>query len=98
MWGEDGELSVEAVDGTVNQGFAKKEGGVVGEEAGGKVIGSIDDDVVALYDGHGIVWIEAKGVEIERDVWVCIVDTRSGGIEFGFSDVEIRVKDLALEV
>ena len=45
---EDGELALELEDGAVNERLFEKEGGVVGREAGGEVIGAVEDCVVGL--------------------------------------------------
>ena len=46
MGGEHADLAFEAVDGAVDVGFLQAYGYVITEVAGGKIIGSIEHDVV----------------------------------------------------
>lgn len=95
---EDGHLAVEAVDGSVDEGLFEEKGGVVGEEAGGEVVGAVEDDVVVFRDPDGVFRGEADGVEVEGDVGVCLAEAGGGGFELGFPDGGVAVEELALEV
>jgi hypothetical protein len=48
VWREDGHLAFKLKNGTVDEGFFEKEGGVVGGEARGEVVRAVE---------NGIVWI-----------------------------------------
>ena len=98
MGGEDGHLAIEAVDGSVDQGFFQEKGGVVGEETGGEIVGAVEDDIVVFGDLDGVFRSEADGMEFEGDVGVGLVEAGGGGIEFRLSDGGIRVEELALEI
>ena len=98
MGGEHGHLAIEAVDGTIDERFFEEKGGVVGEEAGGEVVGAVEDDVVVFRDRDGVFRGKADGVEIEGDVGVGFAEAGGGGFEFGFPDGGVGVEELALEV
>ncbi len=98
MGGENGHLSVEAVDRAIDQRFPEKKGGVVGEEAGGEIVGAVEDNVVILRDADGVFRSETDGVEIKGDVGIGFPQTRGCGFRFRHADGDVGVQKLALEV
>src|SRR3546814_1039116 len=59
-----GKLAVEAHDGGGNEGLAGEMAGVVGEVAGGEVVGAVGDQVVARDEVEGVVRREAQAVRL----------------------------------
>ena len=80
MRGEEADLSLEAVDRTVNERLSLEKCCVVREEAGGEIIRAIDDDVVRISDFHRVVWGETHGVRLDCHQWVHLAQPSGGAI------------------
>lgn len=98
VWGKDGDLAFKLVNGTVDEGLLEKVSGVVCGEAGGKVIGAIEEGIVIGEEVDGIVWLEAARVKGDFNVRVDFEEACFGAFEFGGADRAVLVKDLAVEV
>ena len=95
---EDRGLSFESEDRTVNVRFAEQDAGIVGEIAGGEVVGAIDHDVVLANDVERIGCREPRFVQLGPDVRIDVRDAVAGRSEFGTADVLGAMEDLALQV
>ena len=96
--GEDGDLSLELENGSMDEGFFEKEGGVVCCEAGGEIIGAVEEGIVILEEVEGVFGSEASGVEGDFDVWIDLLETGFGAVQLWGVDAVGIVEDLAMEV
>ena len=98
MGGEDRDLSLELKNGAVDEGLFQKKSGVVGGEAGGEIIGSVDEGVVRGKKVGGAFGGEAAGVEGDFDVGVDPVKAVAGALEFRTPDAIAVVKNLTVKI
>lgn len=77
---EDGDLAFELENGAVNEGLFEKEGGVVGREAGGEVIGAVEEGIVVLEEVERVFGSEAAGVEGDFDVGIDLLEAGFGAL------------------
>ena len=94
----DGGLTLEAEDGAVDDGDVELHRGVVDEVAGGKVVGAVDDHVVAVEDGQDVVRRQAHVVGDHVDVGVDAGQGLLGRVHLALADPVQVVEDLALQV
>ena len=64
---EDCDLAVEFEDAAVHERTPREAGGVVVEIAGAKIVGAVDNHVVAGEEGDGVVRRDAAGVRHDAD-------------------------------
>jgi len=93
---EDGDLSVELEDGAVDERFFKKKSEVVGEITSGKIIATIEDEVIFLRDRLGIFRGETNGEFVNLDIRVESAQAFGGSGDFGLTNLGVGEKDLTL--
>lgn len=86
MGGENGELPFELKNGAVDEGLFEEEGSVVGSEAGGKVVGSVEEEIVGFEECEGISRFEFAWMENDFDVGIDPAEAGFGAFEFGMPD------------
>jgi hypothetical protein len=96
--GEDGGLAVELENRPIDQGLAREHRQVVGEVAGGEVVGAVHDEVVVGRDVQGVVGVEAHRVGHHLDVGVAGPQALGGHLDLEAPDIVGFKEDLALEV
>ncbi len=96
--GEDGDLAFELEDGAVNEWLLEEVGRVVGGEAGGEIIGAIEDGVVGSEKVEAVFGLETAGKRNDFNVWVDLEEARAGAFEFGGADAIGVVKDLTMKI
>ncbi len=96
--GEDGDLALELEDGTVDEGLFEEEGGVVGGEAGGEIVGAIENGVVRSEKVEAVFGLKAAGEENDFHVGIDLPDPFSGALKFGGSDAIGVVENLSVKV
>lgn len=62
MSGEDGDLTIKLIDRAMDEGLAFEVGGIVRGEAGGKVIGAVEDEIVLADEFAGVLSLEKTGM------------------------------------
>ena len=82
----------------MHDGDAELHRRVVHEEAGGEVVGAVDDDVVAREDVHDVVGAEAHVVGDDVHVGVEQRERLLGRVDLAVADAVDVVEDLALQV
>jgi len=96
--GEDGELTFKLKDRSMNEGFFQEESGVVGGEAGGEVVGAIEEGVVGFEEFEAVIGIEPTTMKDDFDVRIDLTKAGLGTFEFGLADEAGVVKDLTVEI
>ncbi|MFT6862530.1 MAG: hypothetical protein ACJAVK_001088 [Akkermansiaceae bacterium] len=96
--GEDGDLSFKLEDGAVNEGLFEEVSGVVGGEAGGEVVGAIEDGVVGGEEIEAVTGLETAGMRDHFDERVDLAETLAGAIELRGANAVGVVENLAMEV
>jgi hypothetical protein len=84
--GKDGDLAFELENRSVDEGLFEKVSGVVGGEAGGEVIGAIEEGVVGGEEVEGVFRFEASGVEDDFDVGINLMNAGLGTFELRGAD------------
>jgi hypothetical protein len=95
---EDRRLPLEPEDGAVDVRLPEEDAGVVGQVAGGEVVGAVHHQVVARDQLQGVGRVEARVVADHLHVRVDVVDPVGGRVELLPPHVLRAVEDLALEV
>lgn len=98
MGSKDRGLSFELEDGAMNERLFQEVGRVIGREAGGEVIGAVEDGIVGLKKIEAIFCFESTFVLEDFDVWIDLVNSCGGAFEFGFTHAAGIVKDLSMQV
>ena len=98
MRSKDGALAVEAKDGTVDVRLLQEDADIVGEIAGGKVVGSVNHDIIGSNDGFRVFRCEKAVVKVNLHVGVDLFDGVARAVNFFTADIARAVEDLALEV
>lgn len=80
MGGEDGCLAFELEDRAMDEGFFEEKGRVICAEARGEIIGSVEDEVVALDDSETVMGVEVAGVLDYFDMRVDRGDAGTGAL------------------
>ncbi len=79
------DLSFKLKDGPVDQGLLEKEGGIVGGEAGRKIVRAVEDGIVSLEEIERIIGGETPGVNDDFDVRVDLLEVGAGALQFGLA-------------
>src|SRR5664280_966771 len=95
---EDGDLSFEAKDRTVYDGDVLDERGVVHQIARREVVGTVDDDVIAVDDVQDVVGPESSVVGEHVHVRVHRGERHLRAVDFAHADPVNVVQDLTLEI
>lgn len=95
---ENGHLALEPVDRSVNDGDFRKIPEVTGEESGGEIVTTIDNQVAAIDQTQGIVGSEPLLVGDDFDLRIQILQLRECAMGFGRTDGGGPVDDLPVEV
>src|SRR5574341_373876 len=95
---EHGDLALELEDAPVHQGLVQEDAGIVGQVAGGKIVATVDDDVVLRKDVLHVFRLQGLMVWDHLHVRVEVRDRFYGGLHLGSPDVVDMVQDLSLEV
>lgn len=95
---EDADLSLKLEDASVDQRPAGKERGIGVQVAGGKVVGTVENDIVIGKHFDRVVGLHALFVRDDVHVWVQIGNALGAGRRFGSVYVRGAVHDLALEI
>ena len=95
---EDADLALEAINAAVDERPAGESGGIVVEVAGGKIVGSVDDDIVAGEERESVAGSDAFGVFDDGDERIGGAQAAGGGCDFEFADGGVVVEELALEI
>ena len=93
---EHAHLPFEAVNRPVNVGFTGQHAQVIGQVAGGEVVGSIDDQIVWFGDLHGIRGGEWLVVDIHLDIGVQVEQAAAGRFDLQLANRGRAVDHLAL--
>jgi len=96
--GENGELTFKLKDGPVNERFLQEESGIVGGEAGGKVVGTVEEGVVGLDEFEAVAGFESTAMKNDFDMRIDLAEAGPGAFEFGLADETGVVKNLAVEI
>lgn len=95
---KEGNVSGELKNAAVDQRAAREKGGVVGEVAGGEIVGAVEDEVVVGKKGEGVFGSEALGMGDDLSGGVERVECGGGGGNFALADVFFAEEDLPLQV
>src|SRR5258708_18314241 len=91
-------LSFEAENRTVNVWFAQQDAGVVDEEASGKIVGPVHDDIEVLEKFERVGAGELCFERLNLNVGIEICKARASGFALRLADVAGAKRDLALQI
>ena len=95
---EGRQLAVEAQDGGGDQGFFREIGGVVDQEPGFEIVGSVGDQIVLRHEVERVFRRDAFEMGDQGDVRVNGGQGRLGTFHLGCADRRRLMDDLALQV
>src|SRR6266480_649806 len=95
---DGGERAVEAADRRGDERFSREITGVGHEVAGGEIVGTVGDEVVAADEIERIRRGQAHRMGFDRDVRVEPPDHRGRAVDLGPAEVRSAVDDLALQI
>jgi len=93
-----GKLPLETKDASRDQGFFRKEAGIVHQEPGAEVVGPVEHQVVVDQQGHHVVGVDMLLIRLHVDVGIQRLQEPSAGLDLGDSDVGRGMEDLPLQV
>lgn len=91
-------MSLELEDGSVDEGLFKKVGGVVGSEAGGEIVGAIEDGIIGGEEIETVFGFKATRMEDDLDVGIDLAEAGFRAFEFRGANTFGVVENLAVEI